>query len=154
MADEEITMNFKYGSKNFSLTMSSGATLQKLREELHKETGRYFPRPRKTHSPDVLPALQKIMYKGTLSDNEKTLKDLKITHGAKMVLLGTKIENVMAAASSLEKASTEPAGSSDLDKPEEEVDPNEGKVWNDPKVRFLLTSFSGTPKNPQWRTSF
>lgn len=55
-------------------------------------------------APEILPGLQKIMYRGALKDEDKTLQELKITNNAKLMLTGSKMEDVMALSTAAEKA--------------------------------------------------
>ena len=43
---------------------------------------------------DVLPAMQKVMFKG-LAKDEKTLKDLDVTSGSKVMVIGSKLDDVV-----------------------------------------------------------
>ncbi|XP_076000431.1 ubiquitin domain-containing protein UBFD1 [Genypterus blacodes] len=58
---------------------SSGAT---LKERIHSLTG-------------LPPAMQKVMYKGLLPE-DKTLREIKVTNGAKIMVVGSTINDVLA----------------------------------------------------------
>lgn len=44
---------------------------------------------------DVLPAMQKVMIKG-LAKDEKTLKELGVTRGSKVMVVGSKLDDVVS----------------------------------------------------------
>ena len=91
MDDETFSLVVKYGKETINLDIPSSATLLKLQQELHAKT-------------DIAPALQKIIFKGALKDDEKSLKDLGLKSGAKLMLVGSKIDEVMKVTTATEKA--------------------------------------------------
>jgi len=109
---QQISFSVKFGNQVYSIVMDASATLQSLRDELHRLTG-------------ILPACQKITYKGIMKDDALTLKELKVVNGAKLMMLGSKIEDVMATTVLAEKV-IDPV-KSDLKEDTIEINPNEDK---------------------------
>jgi len=99
----------KHGKNSYDVTdLSIDDTLSKLRDEIYKKT-------------EIAPSQQKLMYKGQLKneDDGKTLKDLNFVNGAKLMLIGTKIQGVMQVTSAMEKAQNAPSAD-EMKKAEEE----------------------------------
>eukprot|EP01125_Pyxidicula_operculata_P013007 TRINITY_DN4286_c0_g1_i1.p1 TRINITY_DN4286_c0_g1~~TRINITY_DN4286_c0_g1_i1.p1 ORF type:complete len:230 (+),score=49.40 TRINITY_DN4286_c0_g1_i1:47-736(+) len=92
----QLTLSIKHGKDSFEVQIESTATLNQLRQVLHEKT-------------EVAPGLQKIMStKGTLKDEDKTLQDLGITDKSKLMLVGSKISDVMKISAATEKAASAP----------------------------------------------
>jgi len=78
----KFSVNFK--KQNYDIEFGNEDTLNNLRLHIAQITG-------------VAPGLQKLMLKGLLKDDSKTLKELNITNGSKMMLIGSTISEVMSA---------------------------------------------------------
>jgi len=82
---EMIKFNVNFKKQNFEIEADSNSTLSELRQKVSALSG-------------VAPGLQKLMYKGMLKDDSKTLKELNLINGAKVMLVGSTIGDVMATA--------------------------------------------------------
>jgi len=80
----KFTLNFK--KQNFDIEFPLSSTLNDLRLHIASLTG-------------VAAGLQKLMYKGMLKDDNKTLSELAFKDGAKLMLVGSSISEVMTVAS-------------------------------------------------------
>lgn len=80
----KFSLNFK--KQNYSLEFGDEETIGNLRQLIAKTTG-------------VEAGLQKIMFKGLLKDDSKTMKEVGIVDGSKVMLIGSTIAEVMATNS-------------------------------------------------------
>jgi len=85
MKGELIHFTINYKKQNFAIEFGSENTLSSLRIHIAKLTG-------------VAAALQKLMLKGMVKDDTKTLNELGLKEGAKLMLVGSTINDVMAAS--------------------------------------------------------
>lgn len=76
-----IPVNIVWGKKHFALTVSTASTVQGLKTLVQTVAG-------------VPPAMQKLMYKGLMKD-EQTLDQLKVQPNAKIVLIGSTIDDIV-----------------------------------------------------------
>lgn len=90
MTEEKITLHIKYGKDTLIFDVAKTSTLSQLRTLIQSKT-------------DIAPTLQKIIFKGTLKDEEKTLGELGLQDGAKLMLVGSKSEQVAKVATAAEK---------------------------------------------------
>ncbi|EDO35790.1 predicted protein, partial [Nematostella vectensis] len=75
---EMVNFRVCWNKKNYDVTFDLDKSVDKLKEHIEELTG--------------LPvAMQKLMYKGLLKDGTKTLRDVKITKGTKMMVVGSTI---------------------------------------------------------------
>jgi len=89
--ENTITLNIKYGNQNLKIVRDVDSNLLSLRQELEKQTGLQIPS-------------QKLTFRGLIKDSDdKTLKSLKINDGAKLMLMGSKVEDVVATVAAAEK---------------------------------------------------
>jgi len=95
MAAEQITLTVKHGKEVITLEVDPNITLLKLRQELHART-------------NIKPDQQKIMLKGTLKDDDKTLKELQIIDKSKLMLVGSKPDDVLKITEASESATKQP----------------------------------------------
>jgi len=79
----KFTLNFK--KQNHDVEFGFNQTLSELRQHIALVTG-------------VAPGLQKLMFKGMLKEDEKSLKELNFKNGCKLMLIGSTINDVMATA--------------------------------------------------------
>eukprot|EP01126_Amoeba_proteus_P026409 TRINITY_DN2614_c0_g1_i4.p1 TRINITY_DN2614_c0_g1~~TRINITY_DN2614_c0_g1_i4.p1 ORF type:complete len:230 (+),score=49.97 TRINITY_DN2614_c0_g1_i4:71-691(+) len=104
-----IQVLVKYGTKLLKLNVDPTITLMEFRQQLHKET-------------DVLPVMQKLMFRTLLKDEDKTLQELKISNNSRLMLTGSKFDDVEA----ITKVAVKAESNAPKDTPEEkEVDPND-----------------------------
>ncbi|KAF7663494.1 hypothetical protein LDENG_00208280 [Lucifuga dentata] len=82
--DEEEMVDLKiiWNKIKYDMKIPVSSTGAKLKERIHSLTG-------------LPPAMQKVMYKGLLPE-DKTLRDIKITNGAKIMVVGSTINDVLA----------------------------------------------------------
>jgi hypothetical protein len=116
MASATITVNVKHGKNSHDFNLSLDDSLARLRDEIYKKT-------------EIAPSQQKLMYKGQLKneDDGKTLKELNFVNNTKLMLIGTKIQEVMQVTTAMEKAQNAPSVE-EMKKAEEEkivFDPND-----------------------------
>ncbi|XP_077979697.1 ubiquitin domain-containing protein UBFD1-like [Glandiceps talaboti] len=83
-ATPKETVDFKvvYNKKKHDVTFGLDETVATLKLHIQTITG-------------VPPAMQKVMFKGLMKD-EKTLRELKVTKGAKMMVVGSTLNDVIA----------------------------------------------------------
>ncbi|KAJ3089996.1 Ubiquitin domain-containing protein ubfd1 [Quaeritorhiza haematococci] len=79
--ENPVTFKLTYGKKTYEITFESSSTIADLRKEVETVTG-------------VHPHMQKLLFKGVLKD-EQTLKDAKIKDGVKVMLMASKLEDVL-----------------------------------------------------------
>jgi len=82
---EVVKFTVNYKKQNVEIEFGVDQTLGALRLEIAKLTG-------------VAAGLQKLMYKGMMKDDAKTLRDLNVKDGAKMMLVGSTIGEVLTAS--------------------------------------------------------
>ncbi|XP_032442884.1 ubiquitin domain-containing protein UBFD1-like isoform X2 [Xiphophorus hellerii] len=82
--DKQETVDLKiiWNKNKYDLKIPVDSTGAKLKERIHALTG-------------LPPAMQKVMYKGLLPE-DKTLRDIKVTNGAKIMVVGSTINDVLA----------------------------------------------------------
>ncbi|KAJ3120818.1 hypothetical protein HK098_004216 [Nowakowskiella sp. JEL0407] len=81
------TFKVTFGKDTKEITMSSNSTVKDLKIRLESETG-------------VTVALQKLLFKGVLKD-ENTLEDSKVKDNVKIVMMGSKAEDVLKVATTV-----------------------------------------------------
>ncbi|XP_061196217.1 ubiquitin domain-containing protein UBFD1-like [Saccostrea echinata] len=84
--DPVETVDFKivYNKQKYDVTFPTNDTIAKLKAHIQTLTG-------------VPSAMQKIMYKG-LAKDESTLKELKVTKGAKIMVVGSTLNDVLSVS--------------------------------------------------------
>jgi len=82
---ELVKFVVNYKKQNHDIEFGLDQTLSELRVHLANLTG-------------VAAALQKLMYKGLVKDDAKTLRELGLKDGVKLMLVGSTINEVMAAS--------------------------------------------------------
>jgi len=80
-----LTFSLAFKKNAHNMEVGTDNTLGELRMHIAKVT-------------EVEPGLQKLMYKGMLKDDSKTLGELGIQNGIKMMLVGTSISEVLSVA--------------------------------------------------------
>jgi len=80
-----LTFSLSFKKTAHNMEVGTDNTLGELRMHIAKVT-------------EVEPGLQKLMYKGMLKDDSKTLGELGIQNGIKMMLVGTSISEVLSVA--------------------------------------------------------
>ncbi|XP_030839786.1 ubiquitin domain-containing protein UBFD1-like [Strongylocentrotus purpuratus] len=78
---EMVELKIMYNKKKYDVRVGVESTVAELKTEIQTTTG-------------VPPAMQKLMFKGLMKD-EKTLKELKVTSGSKLMLIGSTAKAVM-----------------------------------------------------------
>lgn len=81
-----------YNKKKFDITFNSNKTVKELKEYLQGLIG-------------VPQSLQKVMFKG-LAKDEQTLKDLDVKSGAKVMVVGSKLDQILAVSTSSPEVTT------------------------------------------------
>ncbi|TKS92156.1 Ubiquitin domain-containing protein UBFD1 [Collichthys lucidus] len=79
---EMVDLKIIWNKNKYDLKIPVDDTGAKLKESIHSLTG-------------LPPAMQKVMYKGLLPE-DKTLREIKITNGAKIMVVGSTINDVLA----------------------------------------------------------
>ncbi|KAL7379269.1 hypothetical protein ABVT39_025191 [Epinephelus coioides] len=79
---ETVDLKIIWNKNKYDLKIPVDNTGAKLKERIHSLTG-------------LPPAMQKVMYKGLLPE-DKTLREIKITNGAKIMVVGSTINDVLA----------------------------------------------------------
>uniref|UniRef100_A0A8C4GVZ4 Ubiquitin family domain containing 1 n=2 Tax=Dicentrarchus labrax TaxID=13489 RepID=A0A8C4GVZ4_DICLA len=79
---EMVDLKIIWNKNKYDLKIPVDNTGAKLKESIHSLTG-------------LPPAMQKVMYKGLLPE-DKTLREIKITNGAKIMVVGSTINDVLA----------------------------------------------------------
>ncbi|KAM9784941.1 ubiquitin domain-containing protein UBFD1 [Syngnathus typhle] len=84
--DEGETVDLKiiWNKIKYDLKIGLDSTGAKLKEKIHSLTG-------------LPPAMQKVMYKGLVPE-DKTLREMKVTSGAKIMVVGSTINDVLAVS--------------------------------------------------------
>ncbi|KAL0992837.1 hypothetical protein UPYG_G00099190 [Umbra pygmaea] len=79
---EMVDLKIIWNKNKYDLKIPLDGTGAKLKERIHSLTG-------------LPPAMQKVMYKGLLPE-DKTLREIKVTNGAKIMVVGSTINDVLA----------------------------------------------------------
>lgn len=79
--DETVSFRVVWKKNNYDVTFPLDQKASKLKEHIQKLTS-------------IPPSMMKLMYKGLVKD-DKTLRELKVTAGAKMMLVGSTINDVI-----------------------------------------------------------
>ncbi|XP_060945681.1 ubiquitin domain-containing protein UBFD1 [Limanda limanda] len=79
---EKVDVKIIWNKNKYDLKIAIDSTGAKLKESIHTLTG-------------LTPAMQKVMYKGLLPE-DKTLREIKITNGAKIMVVGSTMTDVLA----------------------------------------------------------
>ncbi|XP_028406585.1 ubiquitin domain-containing protein UBFD1-like [Dendronephthya gigantea] len=78
-----ISFRVVWNKKNYDVTFNSNDTVESLKKHIETLTG--------------LPvSTQKLMYKGLVKDDSKTLNDIKLINNAKMMVIGSTVKDIMA----------------------------------------------------------
>ncbi|KAL3875359.1 hypothetical protein ACJMK2_033315 [Sinanodonta woodiana] len=101
---DQATVDFKiiFNKQKYDVIFPLDNTVAKLKEHVQDLTG-------------VPPAMQKIMFKG-LAKDEITLRDLKVTKGAKVMVVGSTLTDVLAVSAPSPKEQEEITKSSETSK--------------------------------------
>lgn len=103
---EMVELKIIWNKNKYDLKIPVDNTGAKLKESIHSLTGKIAGKAARASpwsafsmpsavSPGLPPAMQKVMYKGLLPE-DKTLRDIKITNGAKIMVVGSTINDVLA----------------------------------------------------------
>uniref|UniRef100_W5M921 Ubiquitin family domain containing 1 n=1 Tax=Lepisosteus oculatus TaxID=7918 RepID=W5M921_LEPOC len=79
---EMVELKIIWNKNKYDLKIPLDGTGASLKERIHSLTG-------------LPPAMQKVMYKGLLPE-DKTLREIKVTNGAKIMVVGSTINDVLA----------------------------------------------------------
>ncbi|AWP19163.1 putative ubiquitin domain-containing protein UBFD1 isoform 2, partial [Scophthalmus maximus] len=79
---ERVDLKIIWNKNKYDLKIPVDSTGATLKEKIHSLTG-------------LPPSMQKVMYKGLLPE-DKTLREIKITNGAKIMVVGSTINDVLA----------------------------------------------------------
>ncbi|XP_023672331.1 ubiquitin domain-containing protein UBFD1 isoform X2 [Paramormyrops kingsleyae] len=79
---ETVDLKIIWNKNKYDLKIPLDGTGANLKERIHSLTG-------------LPPAMQKVMYKGLLPE-DKTLREIKVTNGAKIMVVGSTINDVLA----------------------------------------------------------
>ncbi|XP_060882602.1 ubiquitin domain-containing protein UBFD1 isoform X1 [Labrus mixtus] len=79
---EMVDVKIIWNKKKYDLKIPVDDTGAKLKESIHSLTG-------------LPPAMQKVMYKGLVPE-DKTLREIKVTNGAKIMVVGSTMNDVLA----------------------------------------------------------
>ncbi|CAG5897976.1 unnamed protein product [Menidia menidia] len=79
---ETVDLKIIWNKNKYDLKIPLDSTGAKLKERIHSLTG-------------LPPAMQKVMYKGLLPE-DKTLREIRVTTGAKIMVVGSTINDVLA----------------------------------------------------------
>ncbi|CAB3980708.1 Ubiquitin domain-containing UBFD1 [Paramuricea clavata] len=78
-----ISFRVVWNKKNYDVTFNANDTVENLKKHIETLTG--------------LPvSTQKLMFKGLVKDDTKTLSDLKVTNHSKMMVIGSTVKDIMA----------------------------------------------------------
>lgn len=107
--------------------------------------------------PGLPPAMQKVMYKGLLPE-DKTLREIKVTNGAKIMVVGSTINDVLAVNTPKEVIQQEVKAEENKKEPlcrqkVRRVTVLQGELGQEPFLISLCFSFaiSATQKSPGQR---
>ncbi|XP_033117825.1 ubiquitin domain-containing protein UBFD1-like [Anneissia japonica] len=78
---ETVTFKLVYMKKNYDITYELDSKISQLKTKIQTLT-------------EVPPAMQKLMYKGLVKDDQ-TLREAKVTNGAKMMMIGSTLKDVL-----------------------------------------------------------
>eukprot|EP00118_Oscarella_pearsei_P026708 m.310319 g.310319 ORF g.310319 m.310319 type:complete len:270 (+) comp50883_c0_seq1:88-897(+) len=81
---EEVSLKVVYRKTTFQVTRSLGSTVGELKAHLQDLTG-------------VPSGMMKLMYKGSLNDDARLLKDVNLFNGAKMMVVGSTANDLLKA---------------------------------------------------------
>ncbi|XP_069725937.1 ubiquitin domain-containing protein UBFD1 isoform X2 [Phaenicophaeus curvirostris] len=81
-AQELVELKVIWNKNKYEVTCGLDSTGAELKQRIHSLTG-------------LPPAMQKVMFKGLLPE-EKTLREIKVTNGAKIMVVGSTINDVLA----------------------------------------------------------
>lgn len=95
MEVEPLSFRVTHRKDVLQLSMPPTATVADLHLKLEELTG-------------IIPSMQKVMFKGGLKDKTKTLQDVGIKSGVKMMLVGTKGEDIAKLKKAAAAAAKEP----------------------------------------------
>eukprot|EP00667_Euglena_gracilis_P007756 EG_transcript_7840 len=84
-----ISFTIKWGKETLDLKVPATTTVGQLRVILQERTR-------------VPPAMQKLMFKGQMKDDAKTLQELGVKDGSKLMLIGSTVEDVVTVNTSPE----------------------------------------------------
>jgi len=87
----QIVVDLNYNRNFYSIDVRLSDSLLTLRNKVYEAT-------------NVPPALQKLMYKGVLKDDSKSLDELKLKNHAKLMLFGTSVDKVMELSRTEERS--------------------------------------------------
>ncbi|XP_069762141.1 ubiquitin domain-containing protein UBFD1 [Narcine bancroftii] len=79
---EMVDLKVIWNKNKYDLRVPLDSTGASLKEKIHSLTG-------------LTPAMQKVMYKGLLQE-DKTLREIKVTNGAKIMVIGSTINDVLS----------------------------------------------------------
>ncbi|KAI4821999.1 hypothetical protein KUCAC02_007567 [Chaenocephalus aceratus] len=79
---EKVDLKIIWNKNKYDLKIPIDNTGAQLKEKIHSLTG-------------LPPAMQKVMYKGLLPE-DKTLREIKVTNGAKIMVVGSTMNDVLA----------------------------------------------------------
>ncbi|PIK52598.1 hypothetical protein BSL78_10502, partial [Apostichopus japonicus] len=86
---ETVTFKVMFNKQKYDVTFDLDGTVSGLKGHIQTVTG-------------VPSAMQKLMFKGLLKD-DKTLRELKVTKGAKFMLVGSKLDDVLEVNKPVDK---------------------------------------------------
>lgn len=90
---EMVTFKVMFNKQKYDVTFDLDGTVSALKSHIQTITG-------------VPSAMQKLMYKGLVKD-DKTLRELKVTKGAKFMLVGSKLDDVLEVNKPVDKKALE-----------------------------------------------
>eukprot|EP01112_Ceratiomyxa_fruticulosa_P023142 TRINITY_DN8733_c1_g1_i1.p1 TRINITY_DN8733_c1_g1~~TRINITY_DN8733_c1_g1_i1.p1 ORF type:complete len:162 (-),score=31.31 TRINITY_DN8733_c1_g1_i1:98-583(-) len=85
VAEESVTVSVGFKKQNYPITIGLDKTVGDFRLEVEKQT-------------NVPPGLQKLMFKGMLKDDSQTIRTAGFKEGAKLMLIGSTIQEVLSTA--------------------------------------------------------
>ncbi|XP_066833893.1 ubiquitin domain-containing protein UBFD1 isoform X2 [Anser cygnoides] len=91
--EELVELKVIWNKNKYDVKFRLDGTGADLKQEIHSLTG-------------LPPAMQKVMFKGLLPE-EKTLREIKVTNGAKIMVVGSTINDVLAVNTPKEAAQQE-----------------------------------------------
>uniref|UniRef100_A0A8D0GZA7 Ubiquitin family domain containing 1 n=1 Tax=Sphenodon punctatus TaxID=8508 RepID=A0A8D0GZA7_SPHPU len=90
---ELVELKIIWNKNKYDVKLPLSSTGEDLKQKIHSLTG-------------LPPAMQKVMFKGLLPE-DKTLREIKVTNGAKIMVVGSTINDVLAVNTPKEAAQTE-----------------------------------------------
>ncbi|XP_077590671.1 ubiquitin domain-containing protein UBFD1 [Stigmatopora nigra] len=100
---EMVDLKIIWNKIKYDLRIPMESTGAKLKEKIHSLTG-------------LPPAMQKVMYKGLVPE-DKTLREMKVTSGAKIMVVGSTINDVLAVSTPKEVVQQEAKADEDKKEP-------------------------------------